>query len=272
MSNALQFEAIWRTAFQKKKKEDAYVRYVLFSVSADCRKYRLHQNGRLRQAAVHSALQDLLVEELIRLSHAAMEAGVQTDSCTALLADGLFTTLTNVNFDDASIKRFTDRVRAMRRRLDSPGSERKERFIAPLWEGDTDTVSLRSTLLFGLKGMAAYAHHAARLGFHDPEVDGWFYRGLTELTKTHSAEEWLSLIMEFGRVNYRCMELLDTANTTAFGNPVPTRVHTDIKKVPSSLFPGTIWKTCTSFSNRRKEPASMFIPIAKCFLPTAIPV
>ena len=100
-------------------------------------------------------LQDLLVEELIRLSHAAMEAGVQTDSCTALLADGLFTTLTNVNFDDASIKRFTDRVRAMRRRLDSPGSERKERFIAPLWEGDTDTVSLRSTLLFGLKGMAA---------------------------------------------------------------------------------------------------------------------
>ena len=84
-----------------------------------------------------------------------MEAGVQTDSCTALLADGLFTTLTNVNFDDASIKRFTDRVRAMRRRLDSPGSERKERFIAPLWEGDTDTVSLRSTLLFGLKGMAA---------------------------------------------------------------------------------------------------------------------
>ena len=81
------------------------------------------------------------------------------------MADGLFTTLTNVNFDDASIKRFTDRVRAMRRRLDSPGSERKERFIAPLWEGDTDTVSLRSTLLFGLKGMAAYAHHAARLGF-----------------------------------------------------------------------------------------------------------
>lgn len=55
MSNALQFEAIWRTAFQKKEKEDAYVRYVLFSVSADCRKYRLHQNGRLRQAAVHSA-------------------------------------------------------------------------------------------------------------------------------------------------------------------------------------------------------------------------
>ena len=146
-------------------------------------------------------LQDLLVEELIRLSHAAMEAGAQTDSCTALLADGLFTTLTNVNFDDASIKRFTDRVRAMRRRLDSPGSERKERFIAPLWEGDTDTVSLRSTLLFGLKGMAAYAHHAARLGFHDPEVDGWFYRGLTELTKTHSAEEWLSLIMELSLIH-----------------------------------------------------------------------
>ena len=217
-------------------------------------------------------LQDLLVEELIRLSHAAMEAGVQTDSCTALLADGLFTTLTNVNFDDASIKRFTDRVRAMRRRLDSPGSERKERFIAPLWEGDTDTVSLRSTLLFGLKGMAAYAHHAARLGFHDPEVDGWFYRGLTELTKTHSAEEWLSLIMEFGRVNYRCMELWIPPTRPRSAIPFRHECTRTSKKVPSSLFPGTIWKTCTSFSNRRKEPASMFIPIAKCFLPTAIPV
>ena len=69
-------------------------------------------------------------------------------------------------------------------------------------------------------------------------MDGWFYRGLTELTKTHSAEEWLSLIMEFGRVNYRCMELLDTANTTAFGNPVPTRVHTDIKKGPFIVVSG----------------------------------
>ena len=126
VSNALQFEAIWRTAFQKKEKEDAYVRYVLFSVSADCRKYRLHQNGRLRQAAVHSAF--------------AGSARRRTDPPFACRHGGrgcrqipappfwpmvFFTTLTNVNFDDASIKRFTDRVRAMRRRLDSPGSERK---------------------------------------------------------------------------------------------------------------------------------------------------
>ena len=79
--------------------------------------------------------------------------------------------------------------------------------------------------------------YSKRMGNNGP-TDGWFYRGLTELTKTHSAEEWLSLIMEFGRVNYRCMELLDTANTTAFGNPVPTRVHTDIKKGPFIVVSG----------------------------------
>ncbi len=102
--------------FRKKEKEDAYVRYVLFfqcqqtAGNTGCIK-----TGVCGKQPSTALLQDLLVEELIRLSHAAMEAGVQTDSCTALLADGLFTTLTNVNFDDASIKRFTDRVRAMRR-------------------------------------------------------------------------------------------------------------------------------------------------------------
>lgn len=60
-------------------------------------------------------LQDQLVEELIRLSHAAMGGRGADRFLHRLLADGLFTTLTNVNFDDASIKRFTDRVRAMRR-------------------------------------------------------------------------------------------------------------------------------------------------------------
>lgn len=100
-----------------------------------------------------------------------------------------------------------------------------------LWDGDTDIVSLRSTLLFGLKGMAAYAHHSMNLGFEDDEVTSWFYKGLSEINKEHSPEEWLDLIMEFGNVNLKCMELLDTANTESFGNPVPTRVNTDIKKV-----------------------------------------
>ena len=58
-----------------------------------------------------------------------------------------------------------------------------------LWKGDTDTVSLRSTLLFGLKGMAAYAHHAMNLGYTDDEVSAWFYKGLCAVNRPHSVEE-----------------------------------------------------------------------------------
>ena len=67
---------------------------------------------------------------------------------------------------------------------------------------------------------------------------GWFYKGLSEINKEHSPEEWLDLIMEFGNVNLKCMELLDTANTESFGNPVPTRVNTDIKKGPFIVISG----------------------------------
>ena len=107
--------------------------------------------------------------------------------------------------------------------------------VIDLWDGDTDIVSLRSTLLFGLKGMAAYAHHAMNLGYTDNEVLKWFYKGLCEVNREHSVTEWIELIMEFGQVNFKCMELLDKANTESFGNPVPTRVNVDIKKVESWL-------------------------------------
>ena len=101
-----------------------------------------------------------------------------------------------------------------------------------------DTVSLRATLLFGLKGMAAYAHHALRLGYRDKHVDEWFYKGLAALAQEYSVEEWLALIMEFGQVNFQCMALLDRANTESFGDPVPTRVNIDVKKGPFIVVSG----------------------------------
>ena len=99
-------------------------------------------------------------------------------------------------------------------------------------------MSLRATLLFGLKGMAAYAHHALRLGYRDKHVDEWFYKGLAALAQEYSAEEWLALIMEFGQVNFQCMALLDRANTESFGDPVPTRVNIDVKKGPFIVVSG----------------------------------
>ena len=86
--------------------------------------------------------------------------------------------------------------------------------------------------------MAAYAHHADRLGQRDEEINQWFYKGLCEINRENSVNEWLELILEFGRVNLKCMELLDKANTENFGTPVPAKVHTDIKKGPFIVVSG----------------------------------
>lgn len=177
-------------------------------------------------------LQDELVRELIRLAETARDN--RSELCDRLIPDGLFTTLTNVNFDDSAIKDFTERVIRERRRLGGADDS----YVVDLFKGETDIVSLRSTLLFGMKGMAAYAHHSFRLGYTDDEVAAWFYKGLCEINREHSVEEWLALIMEFGKINFRCMELLDEANTGVFGNPVPTRVNIDVKKGPFIVVSG----------------------------------
>ena len=180
-------------------------------------------------------LQDILVCRLIRLAEVCEQKSEHPREVTQLLADGLFTTLTNVNFDDGAIRAFTVRVEDA---LRSHGGDVREEDPSWLWRGETDLVSLRSTLLFGLKGMAAYAHHAMRLGCEDETVSAWFYKGLSALAQEHSVAEWLELITEFGEVNFKCMALLDRANTSAFGDPVPTRVHTDIQKGPFIVVSG----------------------------------
>ena len=103
---------------------------------------------------------------------------------------------------------------------------------------DEDIRSLRELITYGLKGMAAYAHHAMRLGCEDETMSAWFCKGLSALAQEHSVAEWLALITEFGEVNFKCMALLDRANTSAFGDPVPTRVNIDVKKGPFIVVSG----------------------------------
>ncbi|MGI5907792.1 MAG: hydroxylamine reductase [Christensenellales bacterium] len=177
--------------------------------------------------------QDALTCALIDLATAA-EGKSADETADELMMQGLFTTITNVNFDSERIDRFTARV--AQKAKDLGGTET----CAPeaLWAGDEDTVSLRWTLLLGLRGMAAYAWHAHVLGKDDPEITGWLYRGMAALIKEHTAAEWLDLLMEFGMANLRCMELLDEANTSAYGDPVPAVVPLSVEKGPFIVVTG----------------------------------
>jgi hydroxylamine reductase len=176
---------------------------------------------------------DELVCALIGLARAA-DGKTQGKEADELMMQGLFATLTNVNFDPDRIDELKMRVEAEKEKLG--GAEDFDPDM--LFHGDTDIVSLRSTLGFGLRGMAAYTWHAHILGKDDPEVTAWLYKGMRAVGEDHSVDEWLSLIMEFGQVNLKCMALLDEANTSAYGHPIPTKVSMKVEKGPFIVVTG----------------------------------
>ena len=177
--------------------------------------------------------QDQLTAALIELARAAkgQAVGGATDE---LVLQGLFATITNVNFEAARIDALIAQAKAATTKLGGAPAYDPQ----ALFHGDTDTTSLRSTLLLGLRGMAAYAWHAHVLGQDDATVTGWHYKGLLEIGRDHSVAEWLGLLMEFGKVNLTCMEILDRGNTTAYGHPVPTSVSTTREKGPFIVVTG----------------------------------
>ena len=103
--------------------------------------------------------------------------------------------------------------------------------IQSVWNCEEDIRSLKSLILFGLKGMAAYAHHARALGYKDHTVDKFFYEALRAIASDLSLDELLSMVLRVGEVNLKCMELLDKANTDTYGDPVPTKaiVETNVR-------------------------------------------
>ncbi|HHV71128.1 MAG TPA: hydroxylamine reductase [Clostridia bacterium] len=177
--------------------------------------------------------QDELTCALIGLARAA---GGKSPGKTAdeLMLQGLFATVTNVNFDGQRIDELKKLVQAEKEKLG--GAE--DFPIDKLWTGDPDLVSLRSTLLLGIRGMAAYAWHAYVLGQKDEEIINWFYKGMQALGEEHTVDEWLNLIMEFGQINLKTMALLDKANTSAYGHPVPVKVPKKVEKGPFIVVTG----------------------------------
>ena len=177
---------------------------------------------------------DELTCALIGLARASQgkSAGKTADE---LVRQGLFTAVTNVCFDN---ERITSLLKQIHKEKDKLDKAAKDFPPSELWTGDTDVVSLRSTLLLGMRGMAAYAEHAAVLGKDNPEVTAWFYKGLKALGEEHTAEQWLDLLMEFGKINLACMAVLDEANTSAYGQPKPTKVSLKIEKGPFIVVTG----------------------------------
>lgn len=212
-----------------------------------------------------ATLQDLLVFSLkgiAVLGLLAREKGIKDKEADLFLQEGLFTTVTNVNFDPAKIADMINAGYKIMERLkkaigtvpaDAPEpahwqpADSMNGLIAQGLEvgllsdpsPNEDIRSLREILLFGMKGMAAYADHAAVLGRTDEEVNGFFYKGLAALVDPKlTAGDYVSLIMEFGKVNLKCMEILDKAHTDTFGVPVPTKVPLGVRKGPAIIISG----------------------------------
>ena len=111
--------------------------------------------------------------------------------------------------------------------------------MSTLLTTDEDIRSLKSLILFGIRGMAAYAYHASVLGYTDETISKFFYKALFAVgMKDWGMDELLPIVLEVGEVNLRCMELLDQANTTTYGTPVPTTVPLTIEKGPFIIITG----------------------------------
>lgn len=192
-------------------------------------------------------LQDKLTGSLIGLARAAEgnEDKINADT-DRLILEGLFTTVTNVNFNNETIAAIIERVNVEKERLapqclccSSACGRNDDYDMKELWNSDEDIRSLKALILFGIRGMAAYAYHAAVLGYTDEDISKFFYKALFAIgMKDWDINELLPIVMEVGAVNLKCMALLDRANTETYGNPIPTEVTMKIEKGPFIIITG----------------------------------
>ena len=190
-------------------------------------------------------LQDELTGALIGLARATSGATVTTPDTWPIFIEGLFTTVTNVNFNEKTIRAMLDRVETEKAKL-APGCSacasscgRSDNYdMNELWNAQEDIRSLKSLILFGVRGMAAYAHHAMVLGYTDDEVNRFFAKALFAVGEDWGMDELLPIVMEVGEKNLKCMALLDQANTETYGTPAPTTVPLTVEKGPFIVITG----------------------------------
>ena len=221
--------------------------------------------GKTPEAAI---LQDLVVYSLKGISILAIEArkhGKTDESLNHFTAKALFSTLTNVNFDPDQLARLVSeavqRREWLKAQLQSSGSRANfnddsvsfklgSTVDEMLKQGekvglktdissDPDIQSLHQILIFGVKGLSAYAYHAMILGKKDDAVFDFIYKALASTRDPSlSVDELVGLVLECGKANLRAMELLDAANTETYGHPVPTKVPLGMRKGKAILVSG----------------------------------
>ena len=207
-------------------------------------------------------LQDLLIyvtkglsEITTRLRSEGKEIPAAIDR---LITTNLFMTITNANFDD---DRFIDRINETLSSRDElfeqlhddtglsdaaswqyrTAEERtlKADKVGVLDTGNEDLRSLRELTLYGLKGMAAYNKHANVLGYADTAIDAFLQKALAKtLDDSLSTDDLTSLVLETGSFGVKVMALLDTANTSTYGNPEITKVELGVRNNPAILISG----------------------------------
>lgn len=188
-------------------------------------------------------LQDELTGALIGLARAA-KGGKAAGSTYRLILEGLFSTVTNVSFDDEAIRLQIEKTLEEKKKLiaqcgGEPACGQSDNYdMQKLWNANEDIRSLKALILFGLRGMAAYAYHAQVLGYSDDEVNRFFCEGLYAVGEELGMEQLLPIVLKVGEVNLKCMALLDKANTETYGTPVPVTVPLSIEKGPFIVVTG----------------------------------
>ncbi|MBW1829834.1 MAG: hydroxylamine reductase, partial [Deltaproteobacteria bacterium] len=215
-----------------------------------------------------AALQDLLTYAVKGLSLYAVEGrkvGVTDADIDVFTCEALFSTLTNVDFDPERFIHLINRTVELRDGLkekvraaggnvdfpDGPATFKPESTLDGLEsQGETagfksdpdmnpDILSLQHILIFGLRGVAAYADHAQILGQSDDAVYSFIHEGMAAtLNKDLGLDEWVGLVLKCGEINLRAMELLDAGNTGTYGHPVPTSVPLGAKAGKAILVSG----------------------------------
>lgn len=185
------------------------------------------RSGVCGKTPVIANLQDRLTGAVIRLA----ENNEMSRANDALIIKSLFTTITNVNFNEETITKLIAEVH-------EASGNNADYDMNRVWHADEDIRSLKSLILFGIRGIAAYAYHAQVLGYENETVNAFFYEALRAVGSDMGMDELLPLALKVGEINLICMALLDEANTKTYGNPVPTEVTLTVEKGPFIVITG----------------------------------